>query len=147
MWNKLKCVQYSVLYSFKSFCIGLFIYQIFFVCLDSYIYQRPVTKTIKRRQERYPLPMICISAVGFDYSGFKVPVNITIKDYFKGQWQLGNLSEEESFNLFAPKFFNLIRKCSDEYKQIHKRAAMQLNVCILQKYIVIKIKEDTESHD
>ena len=84
----------------------------FFVCLDSFINQKPVTKTLKRRQEKYPRPLICISAFEFEYNDFEAQLNISFEEYRKGQWKLGNLSEEASFNKVAPKIYHLIRNNS-----------------------------------
>ena len=74
--------------------------------------QKPVTKTLKRRQEKYPRPLICISAFEFEYNDFEAQLNISFEEYRKGQWKLGNLSEEASFNKVAPKIYDLIRNNS-----------------------------------
>ena len=106
-------IKYIIVCSFRISCILLFTYQMFFVCLDSFINQKPVTKTLKRRQEKYPRPLICISAFEFDYKAFEeAPLNISFEEYRKGQWKLGNLSEEASFNQVAPKIYHLIRNSS-----------------------------------
>ena len=92
----------------------------FFVCLDSFINQKPVTKTLKRRQEKYPRPLICISAFEFDYKAFEeAPLNISFEEYRKGHWKIGNLSEEASFNQVAPKIYHLIRNNSIQLKFNH----------------------------
>ena len=54
-----------------------------FVCLDSFINQKPVTKTLRRRQEAYPRPLICISAFQFDYTAFMTQLNITFEEYMR----------------------------------------------------------------
>ena len=107
-----KYLKNITIFFFRLFCILLFSYQMLFVCLDSFINQKPVTKTLRRRQEAYPRPLICISAFQFDYTAFMTQLNITFEEYRKGLWKLENISEETSFDLVAPNLYELIRKTS-----------------------------------
>ena len=94
-------------YFFRIACISLFCYQLF-NCLDLYTNQEPVTKTLKRRQEDYIRPLICITALEFDYEGFDNSTKITWKEYWKGRWNTEKFSGEEYWEHLTPGLDDLI---------------------------------------
>ena len=91
-------------YLFKFLCITLFICQAW-SCLDAYIHQEPVTRSVMIRQEEKPLPLICIGA-RFGY--YENNLNITAEEYENGRWKAENMTETETFDILSPKLYDLI---------------------------------------
>ena len=110
---------------FRVACIVLFCYQLF-MCLDLYSNQKPVTKTLKKKQEDYVRPLICITALEFDYDGFdKKESTIPWKEYWRGNWSTEKFSGKEYWDHLTPGFDDLISRVDvantsgvvgDEYK-------------------------------
>ena len=77
------------------------------------------------KQDRYPLPMICITTEKKKFLDNKI--NITYEDYIKGKWKVGNMSEKKLWDIVSQRLPNLIEKIvlwktlkidSDQYSKI-----------------------------
>ena len=98
-----------VVYIFRLSCIIFFLYLAVNVCFRNFINQEKITKTIKVNQQDYQRPLICITALEFNYAEFNSSLNITFDEYKEGRWKIGDLTEEESFRAVAPKLSHLIK--------------------------------------
>ena len=97
-----------LIFCFHFFCFSLFLIEVY-LCLDSYHNQGVGTNSLKRRQEFYNRPEICLSAYKFLHDGFNDSLDIEYDDYIKGKWKIKNMSEESLFESIAPKLHDLIQ--------------------------------------
>ena len=100
-----------ILYIFRIACIIFFCYIAFFVCFLSFVNQEIITTTSKQKQQDYQRPLICITALEFNYAQFNSSgnINITFDQYKEGKWKVGSLTEEETFCAVAPKLSHLLK--------------------------------------
>ena len=97
-----------LIFCFHFFCFSLFLIEVY-LCLDSYYNQGVGTNSLKRRQEFYNRPEICLSAYKFLHDGFNDSLDIEYDDYIKGKWKIKNMSEESLFESIAQKLHDLIQ--------------------------------------
>ena len=120
------CKIRYVMYLFRLLCSVLFLYQAGF-CIYEYTFQEVASKTYFENQENYPRPSICITTEKFKFADFNNSLNISHKEYIKGKWKVGNVTEEEMYDFLTPKFSDLVTKIEignltkpvgDEYDKI-----------------------------
>ena len=98
-----------ILYIFRIGCILFFCYIAIYVCFLSFINQEIITSTSKQKQQDYQRPLVCVTALQFNYAKFNSSYNITFEQYRDGRWKVGNLTEEETFSALAPKLSDLVK--------------------------------------
>ena len=98
-----------ILYIFRIGCIIFFCYIAIYVCFLSFINQEKITTTSKQKQQDYQRPLVCVTALQFNYAKFNSSLNITFEEYRDGRWTVGDLTEEETFNALAPKLSDLVK--------------------------------------
>ena len=102
-----------ILYIFRIACIVFFCYVAIYVCFRNFINQEIITTTSKQKQQDYQRPLICITALEFNYAQFnssqQLTENITFEEYKDGKWKVGGLTEEETFSAVAPKLSHLLK--------------------------------------
>ena len=120
--NKARCIMYL----FRLLCSFLFIYQAGF-CICEYTYQEVASQTHFENQEDYPRPMICLTTDKFMFKDFNDSMNISHKEYIKGKWKVGNVTEEDLYHFLTPKISDLVTKieignlskpAGDEYEKV-----------------------------
>ena len=98
-----------ILYIFRIACILFFCYVAIYVCFWNFINQEIITTTSKQKQQKYPRPLVCVTALEFNYAEFNSSLDITFDQYKDGKWKVGNMTEEETFSALAPNISNLLK--------------------------------------
>ena len=97
-------------------------------CITQYLRYETVTKNSEERQERYPLPQICISQAEISEKTLQ-RLSISARDYRnEGQWlsNKSHLDEEEIYEKLSTKFqdivgrivLDVLRTDNDNYDKI-----------------------------
>ena len=94
---------------FRLFCFGIFTYQAWHL-FEDYSEKRTLADIRFIKQDKYPLPLICITTNKFSYDSFNNTFNITYDDIKKGKWKVDGLSEKELWDFLSPKLPDLINK-------------------------------------
>ena len=97
--------------------MGIFTYQAWNV-FKEYSEKKTLLDTKFIKQDKYPLPLICIST-HYDYDSFNNTFNITYEDIIKGKWKVDGLSERELWDFLSPTLPNLIKEIK-VYKILEK---------------------------
>ena len=98
-----------LLFSFRLFCLVIFIYQAW-NSFDDYSEKRTLSDIGFTKQDKVPLPSICITTRKFSHVSFNSTFNITYGEYSDGKWKASGLSERELWESVSPKLPNLIEK-------------------------------------
>ena len=98
-----------LLFSFRLSCLVTFIYQAW-NSFDDYSEKRTLSDIGFIKQDRFPLPSICITTKKFSHVSFNSTFNVTHDEYKKGKWKAGGLSEKELWEALSPKLPQLIEK-------------------------------------
>ena len=98
-----------LLFIFRLSCLLIFIYQTWYL-FEVYSRKRTLSDIGFIKQDRYPLPSICITSKQFSYDSFNNTFNVTNDEYAKGKWKVYGLSEKELWDFLSPTLPNLIRK-------------------------------------
>ena len=80
--------QDIILFIFKVILVALFAYEAY-NCIQSYVDQEPVTKSLKKPQPEAKFPMICISHQFRDKN-----LGVTYNEYKRGKWKVDDFSED-----------------------------------------------------
>ena len=107
------------LFAFRLACLVTFIYQAW-DCFDDYSEKRTLTDIGFIKQDRFPLPSICITTTKFSTVSYNSTFNITARfwtEYNNGKWKVRGLSERELVEFISPKLSNLIEEIK-VYKMI-----------------------------
>ena len=97
------------LFAFRLSCFGVFFYQAL-SSFEDYSKKNTLADVRFIKQDRYPLPSICITTSQFSFDSFNNTFNITSKEYVKGNWKVNSLSEKELWDFLSPTLPNLIKK-------------------------------------
>ena len=110
---------------FRLSCLGFFFYEAW-NSFEDYSEKRTLSDIGFIKQDRYPLPMICITTEKKKFL-YDKNINITYEDYLNGNWKINNQSEKKLWDLVSPRLPNLIKKIvlwktlkidSDQYSKI-----------------------------
>ena len=99
----------SSLIFFRLFCLGIFTYQALQL-FEDYSEKKTLADIRFIKQDKYPLPLICITTKQFSYDSFNNTFNITYDDIKKGKWKVDGLSEKELWDFLSPTLSDLITK-------------------------------------
>ena len=94
---------------FRISCVVTFFYQAW-ISFEEYAKKKTLADIRFIKQDRFPLPWICLS------NKLKINLmanntfNITYDEYLKGKWKVKGLSEKELWDFLSPTLPNLIKK-------------------------------------
>ena len=92
-------------------CFILFMYKAC-ECINQYMQLETVTKHSEERQEKYPLPQVCISQAEIQPDSLR-DLNISSRGYrYNGQWSsnVSDMTEEEIYLNLSTKFEDIVQK-------------------------------------
>ena len=120
-----------LLFCFRLACFAIFVYQAWHL-FEDYSKKRTLSDIRFIKQDRLPVPYICINTDHFLYDSFNNTFNITIDEYSKGKWKVNGLSEKELWDFLSPTLPELIKKIV-LYKILDKNS---------EKYTKVKISAE-----
>ena len=119
------------LFLFRLTCFVIFLYQAWHL-FEDYSKKKTLADIRYVKQDRYPLPLICITTKKFSYDSFNNTFNITTDDLIMGKWKVDGLSEIELWDFLSPTLPDLIDKIV-VYKTLKSGAEKYLKVSISVK--------------
>ena len=127
----------KVKWTITFFCFLLFMYKAC-ECISQYMQLETVTKNSEERQEKYPLPQVCVSQAEIPEEALE-RLNLSSYNYrYKGDWasNVTDMTEEEIYMKLSTKFEDIVEKLVVDV--LHKDNDNYDKITIFEKGRVIK---------